>query len=115
LVTISPRIVVTDKLRSYGKPIGNLAEDADHRAHKGLNNRNENSHRLTGKREKIMGRFKSLPHQSASNHKQLGNTRLRALRRKSSARPACPKRRSSSFSAWWAPCSANERGMNRAD
>ncbi|MCM5690712.1 DDE-type integrase/transposase/recombinase, partial [Sinorhizobium meliloti] len=36
-----------------------LAPDADHRAHKGLNNRIENSHRQTRKREKIMGRFKS--------------------------------------------------------
>lgn len=54
-----PRVVVTDKLRSYTKPIQNLAPDADHRAHKGLNNRIENSHRQTRKREKIMGRFKS--------------------------------------------------------
>ncbi|QFT29563.1 Transposase IS66 family protein [Labrenzia sp. THAF82] len=68
-----PRVVVTpsrdiacamhcramDKLRSYTKPIQSLAPDADHRAHKGLNNRIENSHRPTRKREKIMGRFKS--------------------------------------------------------
>lgn len=54
-----PRVIVTDKLRSYIKPIESLAPDADHRAHKGLNNRIENSHRLTRKREKIMGRFKS--------------------------------------------------------
>ncbi|MCM5689042.1 DDE-type integrase/transposase/recombinase, partial [Sinorhizobium meliloti] len=32
-----PRVVVTDKLRSYIKPIKDLAPDADHRAHKGLN------------------------------------------------------------------------------
>ncbi|MDH0912837.1 IS6 family transposase [Rhizobium pusense] len=54
-----PRVVVTDKLRSYIKPIENMAPNADHRAHKGLNNSIENSHRLTRKREKIMGRFKS--------------------------------------------------------
>ncbi|SDR45491.1 putative transposase [Pseudovibrio sp. Tun.PSC04-5.I4] len=54
-----PRVVVTDKLRSYIKPVQTLAPDADHRAHKGLNNRIENSHRPTRKREKIMGRFKS--------------------------------------------------------
>ncbi|SDQ37221.1 IS6 family transposase [Pseudovibrio sp. Tun.PSC04-5.I4] len=54
-----PRVVVTDKLRSYIKPIQTLAPNADHRAHKGLNNRIENSHRPTRKREKIMGRFKS--------------------------------------------------------
>ncbi|MCZ7481291.1 IS6 family transposase [Rhizobium rhizogenes] len=53
-----PRVIVTDKLGSYVKQIHNLAPDADHRVHKGLNNRIENSHRQTRKREKIMGRFK---------------------------------------------------------
>jgi putative transposase len=50
---------VADKLGSYVKPIQALALDADHRAPRGLNNRIENSHRLTRKRETIMGRFKS--------------------------------------------------------
>ncbi|MEM6886970.1 MAG: IS6 family transposase [Pseudomonadota bacterium] len=54
-----PRVVITDKLRSYFKPIRDLAPGADHRAHKGLNNRIEGSHRTTRKREKLMGRFKS--------------------------------------------------------
>lgn len=54
-----PRVVVTDQLRSYIKPVQALAPDADHRAHKGLNNSIENSHRPTRKRKKIMGRFKS--------------------------------------------------------
>ncbi|MEM6656635.1 MAG: IS6 family transposase [Pseudomonadota bacterium] len=54
-----PRVVISDKLRSYIKPIKRLAPSADHRAHKGLNNRAEGSHRPTRKREKIMGRFKS--------------------------------------------------------
>ena len=54
-----PRVVVTDKLRSYIKKIRALAPEADHRAHKGLNNRIERSHRPTRKREKLMGRFKS--------------------------------------------------------
>ena len=54
-----PRVVITDKLRSYFKPISDLAPGADHRAHKGLNNRIEGSHRPTRKREKLMGRFKS--------------------------------------------------------
>jgi putative transposase len=54
-----PSVVITDKLRSYFKPIRDLAPDADHRAHKGLNNRIEGSHRPTRRREKIQGRFKS--------------------------------------------------------
>ena len=54
-----PRGVITDKLRSYIKLIARQVADADHRAHKGLNNRREGSHRPTRRREKIMGRFKS--------------------------------------------------------
>ena len=39
LITLfgEPRIVITDKLRSYIKPVSKLAPEADHRAHKGLN------------------------------------------------------------------------------
>ena len=55
----APGVVVTDRLRSYIKPIAQLVPGADHRAHKGLNNRIEGSHRPTRRREKIMGRFKS--------------------------------------------------------
>jgi putative transposase len=54
-----PRAVITDKLRSYIKPIKTLAPDADHRAHKCLNNAIEVSHRPTRKREKMFGWFKS--------------------------------------------------------
>ena len=54
-----PRVVITDNLRSYFKPIRDLAPQAEHRAHKGLNNRIVGSHRTTRKREKLMGRFKS--------------------------------------------------------
>ena len=53
-----PLVVVTDKLRSYIKPIRQLSPDADHRAHKGPNNRIEGLHRPTRKREKVMGRLK---------------------------------------------------------
>lgn len=54
-----PRVVITDKLRSYIKPVSALASKADHRAHKGLNNAIEVSHRPTRKRKKVFGRFKS--------------------------------------------------------
>ena len=54
-----PRVVITDKLGSYGAALKDLAPNIDHRSHKSLNNRSEGSHRPTRKREKIMGRFKS--------------------------------------------------------
>ncbi|MEB8386760.1 DDE-type integrase/transposase/recombinase, partial [Rhodobacteraceae bacterium KMM 6894] len=56
---LAARGMITDKLRSYIQPISKLAPGADHRAHKGLNNAIEVSHRPTRKREKIFGRFKS--------------------------------------------------------
>jgi len=54
-----PRVLVTDKLRSCGAALTELAPGIEHRQHKGLNNRSEASHRHTRRREKIMGRFKS--------------------------------------------------------
>lgn len=54
-----PRVLITDKLRSYGAAKAELASGIEHRQHKGLNNRAEASHRHTRRREKVMGRFKS--------------------------------------------------------
>ena len=51
--------MITDKLCSCVKPIKTLAPEADHRAHEGLDNTIDGSHRPTRKREKIFGRFKS--------------------------------------------------------
>jgi putative transposase len=95
-----PHVVVTDKLRSYIKPIQYLAPDADHQAHKGLNNRIENPHRPTRKREKIMGWFKS-PRQAQrflSAHDQI-NTIFRPHRHILSA-SSYRHARTDAFSLW---------------
>ncbi len=42
----APRVIVTDKLRSYNQPIKTLSKKTNHRRHKGLNNRAENAHQL---------------------------------------------------------------------
>ena len=42
-----PRVIVTDRLRSYGAALRQLRLNMDHRAHRGLNNRIEGSHRPT--------------------------------------------------------------------
>ncbi len=55
----APRVMVTDKLRSYGAAKKELMPSVEHRQHRGLNNRAENSHRPTRTRERRMGRFKS--------------------------------------------------------
>jgi putative transposase len=42
-----PRAVVTDRLRSYGAAHHQVMPSVEHRSHKGLNNRVENSHQPT--------------------------------------------------------------------
>jgi putative transposase len=54
-----PRVIVTDKLRSYGVAKRHLLPDTEHRQSRYLNNRAENSHRPTRRRERQMQRFKS--------------------------------------------------------
>src|SRR5918912_1779545 len=54
-----PRVMITDKLASYSAPKGEVMPSVEHRRHKGLNNRAENSHQPTRRRERQMKRFKS--------------------------------------------------------
>jgi putative transposase len=54
-----PRVIVTDKLRSYGVAQRHLFPGVEHRRSRYLNNRAENSHRPTRRRERQMQRFKS--------------------------------------------------------
>jgi len=46
-----PRVAVTDKLASYAPAIKRVLPRTEHRQHKGLNNRAENSHQPTRERE----------------------------------------------------------------
>ena len=55
----APRVMITDKLASYGAARREVMPSVEHRRHKGLNNRAENSHRPTRRRERQMKRFKS--------------------------------------------------------
>jgi putative transposase len=54
-----PRVIVTDKLKSYEAAKKQVMKNVEHRQHKGLNNRAENSHQPTRTRERRMRRFKS--------------------------------------------------------
>ncbi|MER5842787.1 IS6 family transposase [Streptomyces prasinus] len=54
-----PRVLVTDKLRSYGAAHREAMPSVEHRSHKGLNNRAENSHQPTRQRERAMKGFRS--------------------------------------------------------
>jgi putative transposase len=55
----APRVTVTDKLASDGPAIKKILPRTEHRRHKGLNKRAENSHQPTRQRERAMRRFKS--------------------------------------------------------
>jgi transposase-like protein len=55
----APRLVVTDKLRSYGAAFRDLHLSCRHEQGFRMNNRAENSHQVVRRRERKMQRFKS--------------------------------------------------------
>jgi putative transposase len=57
-----PRVIITDKLKSYGAAKCELLPSVEHRQHRYLNNRAENSHQPTRQRERRMQGFKSAGH-----------------------------------------------------
>jgi putative transposase len=59
VATRSPRVIITDKLRSYAAAKKLTLPDIEHRQSRYLNNRAENSHQRTRVRERQMKRFKS--------------------------------------------------------
>src|SRR3954447_106903 len=70
-----PRVMITDKLASYGAAKGEVRPSVEHRRPKGLNNRAENSHQPTRRRERPMKRFKSAgqAQRFLSAHDQINN------------------------------------------
>ncbi len=57
-----PRVIITDKLTSYGAAKREVLPSVEHRQHRYLNNRAENSHQPTRQRERRMQGFKSPGH-----------------------------------------------------
>ena len=57
-----PRVIITDKLRSYSAAKDAVLPSVEHHQQKYRNNRAENSHQPTRLRERLMRRFKSLGH-----------------------------------------------------
>ena len=70
-----PRVIVTDKLRSYGAAKRTILPGVEHRQSRYLNNRAEVSHQPTRRRERQMQRFKSARHAQRflSSHGQIHN------------------------------------------
>ena len=57
--SMPPKRIITDKLRSYGAAKRDVMPGVEHRSHKGLDNRAENSHLPLRKRERTMQGFRS--------------------------------------------------------
>jgi putative transposase len=96
----APRVLITDKLRSYAAANKDLGLSVEHRQHKGLNNRAENSHQPTREREKVMRRFKSARHlqRFASVHAQVNNLFMHC--RYNANAPQKRQARKQAFEAW---------------
>jgi putative transposase len=81
-----PRVIVTDKLKSYAAAKREILPHVEHRQSRYLNNRAEVSHQPTRRRERQMQRFKSARHAQRflsihsriHNHFQLRRHRLSA-------------------------------------
>jgi transposase-like protein len=55
---MAPKRIITDKLGSYGAAKMQVMPMVEHRSHKGLNNRAENSHVPFRKRERVLQYFR---------------------------------------------------------
>jgi putative transposase len=58
----APRVMITDRLRSYGAAKAEMLPGVEHCQQKYQNNPAENSHQPTRVRERLMRRFKSAGH-----------------------------------------------------
>jgi putative transposase len=54
-----PRVIITDRMKSYRAAMAEIMPGIEHRQGQGQNNRAENAHQPTRLREKVMRRFKS--------------------------------------------------------
>jgi hypothetical protein len=70
-----PRVIVTDKLKSYAAAKRKILPKVEHRQSRYLNNRAEVSHQPTRRRERQMKRFKSARHAQRflSTHSRIHN------------------------------------------
>ena len=95
-----PRVIVTDKLRSYAAAKREIMSGVEHRQSRYLNNRAEVSHQPTRRRERQMQRFKSARHAQRflSTHSRIHNHfQLRRHRLPASEHRAA---RDDAFRAW---------------
>ena len=96
----TPRVLIIDKLRSYAAAKREIMPGVEPRQHRGLNNRAENSHQPTRRRERIMKQFKS-PRQVQrflSTHDQIANVFSRRRNLNTAAKFRTARRQA--FTTW---------------
>jgi putative transposase len=95
-------VLITDKLRSYAAAKREIMPGVEHRQHKGLNNRAENSHQPTRRREQIMKRFKSpcQVQRFLSTHDQIANLFSRSRRPNQDTAAKFRTARGQAFTTW---------------
>src|SRR5215217_1529422 len=95
-----PRVMITDKLASYNAAEADVMPSVEHRRHKGLNNRAENSHQPTRRRERQMKGFTSAgqAQRCLSAHDQINN--LFPLRRDHITARQYRAARTQAFQTW---------------
>jgi putative transposase len=96
----APRVIITDKLKSYAAAKREILPHVEHRQSRYLNNRAEVSHQPTRRRERQMKRFKSARHAQRflSNHSRIHNHFQ--LRRHRLSATEYRSARSSAFATW---------------
>jgi putative transposase len=99
-----PRVVITDKLASCGAAKTELMPGIEHRQHKGLNNRAENSHQPTRRGVRQIKQFKSAgqAQRVLSAHDQINN--LFNLRRDHATAAEHRASRTQTFRVWAEIC-----------
>ncbi len=95
-----PRVMITDKLASYKAAKRKVMPGVEHRQHKGLNNRAENSHQPTRRRERQMKCFKSPGHAQRFLSAHDGINNLFPLRRHRLPATQYRAARAAAFQVW---------------
>ncbi len=101
-----PKVIVTDKLRSYGAAMKDIGNAGKQETGRWLNNRGENSHLPFRRRERAMQRFRRMRslqkfaavHSSVHNHFN--------LERHLYSRDDFKRKRNTALSEWRQLCSA---------
>ena len=92
--------MITDKLASYRAAKREIIPGVKHRQHKGLNNRAENSHQPTRRRERQMKRFKPARQAQRCLSAHDGINNLFHLRRDYRPAAHCRAARAQAFHTW---------------